>query len=104
MRTKLTGRARPGVKWEYTVNVPEKSGPGPDGVAVADGAVYEDTSTSVFALSAATGKTIWVDSSLLNSGQGAFEIQPQVADGRVYVAWTTTCRRRRSRRPSAGFP
>ena len=25
------------LKWEYTVNVPEKSGPGPDGVAVADG-------------------------------------------------------------------
>jgi outer membrane protein assembly factor BamB len=54
-------------------------------VAVADGAVYGDSSTSVFALSAATGKTIWVDSSLLNSSQGAFEIQPQVADGRVYI-------------------
>jgi alcohol dehydrogenase (cytochrome c) len=77
-----TGR----LKWEYTVNVPEKSGPGPDGVAVAGGAVYGDTSTTVFALNAATGKTIWVDSSLLNSGQGSFEIQPQVADGRVYLA------------------
>jgi len=74
------------LKWEYAVNVPEKSGPGPDGVAIADGAVYGDTSTSVFALNAATGKTIWVDSSLLNSGQGSFEIQPQVADGRVYLA------------------
>ena len=73
------------LKWEYQVNVPEKSGPGPDGVAVADGAVYGDSSTSVFALNATTGKAIWVDSSLLNSGQGAFEIQPQVADGRVYV-------------------
>jgi alcohol dehydrogenase (cytochrome c) len=74
------------LKWEYQVNLPEKSGPGPDGVAVAGGTVYGDTSTSVFALSAATGKTIWVDGSLLNSGQGAFEIQPQVADGRVYLA------------------
>ena len=74
------------LKWEYQVNVPEKSGPGPDGVAVADGTVYGDTSTSVFALNAATGKTIWVDSSLLNSGQGSFEIQPQAADGRVYIA------------------
>jgi outer membrane protein assembly factor BamB len=74
------------LKWEYQVNVPEISGPGPDGVAVAGGVVYGDTSTSVFALNAATGKTIWVDSSLLNSGQGAFEIQPQVADGRVYLA------------------
>jgi alcohol dehydrogenase (cytochrome c) len=74
------------LKWEYQVNVPEKSGPGPDGVAVAGGAVYGDTSTTVFALNAATGKTIWVDSALLNSGQGSFEIQPQVADGRVYLA------------------
>jgi alcohol dehydrogenase (cytochrome c) len=74
------------LKWEYQVNTPEKSGPGPDGVAVADGAGYGDTSTSAFALNAATGKTIWVDGNLLNSGQGAFEIQPQVADGRVYLA------------------
>jgi alcohol dehydrogenase (cytochrome c) len=74
------------LKWQYQVNVPEKSGPGPDGVAVADGAVYGDSSGTVFALSAATGKTIWVDGNLLNSGQGSFEIQPQVADGRVYIA------------------
>jgi outer membrane protein assembly factor BamB/SAM-dependent methyltransferase len=74
------------LKWQYQVNVPEKSGPGPDGVAVADGAVYGDSSTSVFALNAATGKTIWVDSNLLSSDQGAFEIQPQVADGRIYLA------------------
>jgi outer membrane protein assembly factor BamB len=74
------------LEWEYRVNVPEKSGPGPDGVAVAGGAVYGDTSTSVFALNAVTGKTIWVDRHLLNRGQGAFEIQPQVADGRVYLA------------------
>jgi glucose dehydrogenase len=74
------------LKWEYEVNVPEASGPGPDGVAVADGTVYGDASTSVFALSAATGRTTWVDRHLLNKGQGAFEIQPQVADGRVYLA------------------
>ena len=42
------------LKWEYPVNIPEKSGPGPDGVAVADGTVYGDSSTSVFALNAAT--------------------------------------------------
>jgi glucose dehydrogenase len=74
------------LNWEYDVDVPETSGPGPDGVAVADGTVYGGTSSSVFALSAATGKTTWVDSHLLNKGQGAFEIQPQVADGRVYLA------------------
>jgi alcohol dehydrogenase (cytochrome c) len=74
------------LKWEYQVNADEKSGPGPNGVAVVNGVVYGDTSTTVFALNAATGKTIWVDGSLLSSGQGAFEIQPQVADGRVYLA------------------
>lgn len=73
------------LKWEYQVNTPETSGPGPNGVAVADGMVYGDTPTTVFALSAATGKTIWVDSSLINKSQGSFEIQPQVADGRVYL-------------------
>jgi outer membrane protein assembly factor BamB len=74
------------LKWECQLNLPERSGPGPDGVAVADGTVYGDWPASVFALSAATGKTIWVDRHLLNRGQGAFEIQPQVADGRVYLA------------------
>jgi alcohol dehydrogenase (cytochrome c) len=72
--------------WEYPVGIPEASGPGPDGVAVANGAVYGDSSTAVFALSAATGKPIWVDSHLLTKGQGKFEIQPQVANGRVYIA------------------
>ncbi len=74
------------VRWEYQVNVPEKSGPGPDGVAVANGVVYGDTSSTVFALSASTGKVLWSDGSLLNGGQGSFEIQPAVANGRVYLA------------------
>jgi alcohol dehydrogenase (cytochrome c) len=74
------------LEWEYQVNTPEKTGPGPNGVAVADGRVYGTTPTTVFALNAATGKTIWTDSSLLAAGQGTFEIQPQVAGGRVYLA------------------
>ncbi len=74
------------LKWEYPVNNPETSGPGPDGVAVSGRAVFGTTSTSVFALNAATGKSIWVDAHLLNLDEGSFEIQPQVADGRVYVA------------------
>ena len=74
------------LKWEYEVNIPEKSGPGPDGVAVANGVVYGDTSTAVFALDAATGKVVWDDAHLLNSGQGSFEIQPAAAGGRVYLA------------------
>lgn len=41
---------------------------GPNGVAVASGVVYGDTTTTVFALNARTGKTIWVDGDLLGSG------------------------------------
>ena len=41
---------------------------------------------TLVALNAATGRTRWVDGSLLTSSQGSFEIQPQVADGRVYLA------------------
>jgi alcohol dehydrogenase (cytochrome c) len=74
------------LKWEYAVNTPMKTGPGPDGVAVAGGTVYGISPTTVFALNARTGKKIWVDSHLLGKGQGTFEIQPQVADGRVYLA------------------
>jgi alcohol dehydrogenase (cytochrome c) len=48
--------------------------------------VYGQTPHMAFALNAATGKPVWVDRSLLNSGQGSFEIQPQVVAGRVYLA------------------
>jgi alcohol dehydrogenase (cytochrome c) len=71
--------------WEYEVNSPEQSGPGPNGVAVAGGAVYGATPTSVFALNAGTGRRIWVDNNLLGKGEGTFGIQPQVANGRVYL-------------------
>src|SRR5580693_2388196 len=74
------------LRWEYQVNTTELGGPGPDGVAVADGRVYGDGPHTAFALSAATGKPVWVDRSLLNSSQGAFSIQPQAVAGRVYLA------------------
>ena len=80
--TLATGQLR----WEYQANVAEKSGPGPDGVALAGGVVYGDTSTTAFALQAATGKVLWSNGGLLSSGQGSFEIQPAVAGGRVYLA------------------
>jgi alcohol dehydrogenase (cytochrome c) len=73
------------LKWEYQVSAKVVEA-GPNGVAVADGVVYGTTMTDVFALSARTGRTIWVDQNLLSSGQGAFGIQPQVANGRVYLA------------------
>ena len=74
------------LKWEYHANTPEKTGPGPNGVAVDNGVVYGDSPGAVFALNAATGKTLWIDRHLLSKGEGTFEIQPQVAGGRVYIA------------------
>jgi outer membrane protein assembly factor BamB len=72
--------------WEYAVNRPELSGPGPNGVAVSKGVVYGFTPTAAFALSATTGKPIWFNKTILKKGQGTFGIQPQVAGGRVYGA------------------
>src|SRR3984885_1609676 len=74
------------LRWEHVVNVPEATGPGPDGVAGSGGVVYGDTPTSVFALNASTGAVIWSNNGLLGSGQGTFEIQPTVGGGRVYLA------------------
>ncbi len=74
------------LEWEYRCNQPEKSGPGPNGVAVVGGKVYGLTPTAAFALSATTGRTLWASSDLLSTGQGSFGIQPQVANGRVYLA------------------
>jgi len=74
------------LEWEYQCNQPEKSGPGPNGVAVVNGTVYGLTPTAAFALSATTGHAMWVKSDLLSRDQGTFGIQPQVANGRVYLA------------------
>jgi outer membrane protein assembly factor BamB len=74
------------LEWSYIVNKKEKSGPGPNGVAVVYGMVYGATPTTVFALNQATGHVVWSDKKLLKKGQGTFGIQPQVADGRVYLA------------------
>jgi outer membrane protein assembly factor BamB len=74
------------LRWEYRCDQPERSGPGPNGVAVADGRVYGLTPTAAFALSATSGRTIWANGDLLRTGQGTFGVQPQVADGRVYLA------------------
>jgi alcohol dehydrogenase (cytochrome c) len=72
--------------WEYAVDQREVSGPGPNGVAVADGMVYGASPKDVFALDATTGKKVWEDKKLLKTGQGTFGIQPAVANGRVYLA------------------
>src|SRR5215472_4928364 len=67
------------LKWEYRVSPAKIVEAGPNGVAVAGGIVYGVTLSTAFALSAATGKTIWVDRHPLSKGQGTFGIQPQVA-------------------------
>jgi alcohol dehydrogenase (cytochrome c) len=74
------------LEWECRLDLPEQSGPGPNGVAVADGVVYGASPTAVFALNGATGRAVWEDRKLLSKGQGTFGIQPQVANGRVYLA------------------
>jgi outer membrane protein assembly factor BamB len=48
--------------------------------------VYGATPTTVFALNEATGHVVWSEKNLLKKGQGTFGIQPQVANGRVYLA------------------
>jgi outer membrane protein assembly factor BamB len=72
--------------WEHYVNKPELSGPGPNGVAVANGAVYGFTPTHAFALNAHNGHLLWSDNHLLKKGQGTFGIQPTVANGTLYAA------------------
>ena len=49
------------------------------------GRVYGDSPRSVFALNATTGRRIWVRN-LHDENQGTVSIQPQVANGRVYMA------------------
>ena len=73
------------LKWEYQVGSGLTSTLGPNGVAVAGGRVYGESPTSAFALSAATGRVIWIRT-LPNGLAGTFGIQPQVANGRVYLA------------------
>ncbi len=72
--------------WEYRVDSPLTKSLGPDGVAVSGGIVYGTSPETVFALRASSGRPLWVDRGLLAEDQGTFGIQPQVADGRVYLA------------------
>lgn len=84
------------LEWKYTVDQPERSGPGPNGVAVAGTRVFGLTPTSAFALDARNGKPIWTHKRLLAKGQGTFGIQPEVATG-------STWRASPARGPVAGY-
>jgi alcohol dehydrogenase (cytochrome c) len=72
--------------WKYSVNKPELSGPGPNGVAVSNGVVYGLTPTAAFALNASNGHLLWINKKILKKGQGTFGMQPQAANGRLYIA------------------
>ena len=62
---------------------------GPNGVTLAYGRVYGVTATGVFALDAATGHQVWYDTSFAG-GRAKFDIAPQVANHRVFVASALT--------------
>ena len=62
---------------------------GPNGVTLAYGRVYGVTGTGVFALDAATGRQDWYDSSFA-AGKARFDIAPEVAGYRVFVASALT--------------
>jgi outer membrane protein assembly factor BamB len=71
-----TGR----VLWRHTVSSKDY---GPNGVTLAYGRIYGVTATGVFALDAATGRQDWYRTSF---GGARFDIAPQVANGKAFVA------------------
>jgi outer membrane protein assembly factor BamB len=58
---------------------------GPDGVNVANGVVYAATSNSAVALSAATGKQLWIRNLTGNNHEG-IDMAPGYNNGTVYVS------------------
>jgi len=62
---------------------------GPNGVTLAYGRIYGVTATGVFALDAASGHQVWYDTSFA-SGKAKFDIAPQVANNKVFVASALT--------------
>jgi outer membrane protein assembly factor BamB len=72
--------------WAHAFN---SSDYGPNGVTLAYGRVYGVTSSGVFALDAATGRQDWYRSSF-GGGKARFDIAPQVANHKVFVASALT--------------
>ncbi|HEV3103467.1 MAG TPA: PQQ-binding-like beta-propeller repeat protein [Candidatus Dormibacteraeota bacterium] len=62
---------------------------GPNGVTLAYGRIYGVTASGVFALDAATGHQVWYDASFAG-GKAKFDIAPQVANDKVFVASALT--------------
>lgn len=72
------------VLWTHSY---ESSDYGPNGVTLAYGRIYGVTATGVFALDAKNGHQVWYDTDF---GNGKFDIAPEVANGRVFVASALT--------------
>jgi len=70
------------VLWTHTYNSPNG---GPDGVNVANGVVYAATNHAAFALSAATGRQLWIRTLIGNDHEG-IDMAPGYDHGTVYVA------------------
>jgi outer membrane protein assembly factor BamB len=74
------------VVWTHQYNSPDY---GPNGVTIAGGRIYGVTPTGVFALDAQTGRQVWYDAQFA-AGKAKFDIAPQVANGKVFVASALT--------------
>jgi alcohol dehydrogenase (cytochrome c) len=70
------------VLWKHSYNSPNG---GPDGVNVANGVVYAATNHAAFALSAATGRQLWMRSLIGNDHEG-IDMAPGYNHGTVYVS------------------
>jgi outer membrane protein assembly factor BamB/plastocyanin len=68
--------------WTKKYNSPDE---GPNGVTVANGAVYGATAESAFALQAATGEQLWTKKLVRNGNEG-IDMAPGYHDGTVYVS------------------
>jgi outer membrane protein assembly factor BamB len=72
--------------WTHSFN---SSDYGPNGVTLAYGRIYGVTSSGVFALDAATGREDWYRASF-GAGTARFDIAPEVANHKVFVASALT--------------
>jgi alcohol dehydrogenase (cytochrome c) len=70
------------VLWRHNYSTPNG---GPDGVTVAGGVVYTATDHAAVALSAATGKQLWIRTLIQNNHEG-IDMAPGYHDGTVYLS------------------
>lgn len=73
------------ILWRKTYEEPSV---GPNGLAYANGLLYGATETFAFALSAATGETVWNSRNLPRNGNEGVDMAPAVYDGTVYISTT----------------